>query len=620
MIRPLALSLCFLVGILWPSSVKADEAFLVNSKVDFDIADNGLTAVKQETTIENAVSELHATSYVLKLAKLKPINLKVFQDGKRLSFREERDGDNTNLEVFFDDPIVGIGKTRTFTVEFTEDQITQKTGEVWEIAIPKLETTSDFRSYTVNVSVPASFGNLAYVTPQYEFLYQKAAKQVYTFSGDTAKFQPINLGFGQFQVFSFTINYFLENPNSTGEVQTIAIPPDTSLQKVSVNSLTPKPLNVIKDIDGNWLATYKLKAKEVLEIKAEGTVQIFGTPRRVTDVAPSELLAYTKPTKYWQTTDPAIKALALKLKTPKNIYTYVTETLKYNYAKATPESQRLGAVASLANPENAICVEFTDLFIALARAAGIPAREINGFAYTTNPEQEPLGLVADVLHSWPEYWDSERNVWVQIDPTWSVTTGGADFFTQLDLRHFAFVIHGVDPDNPLPPGAYKNPESPEKAVQVEIGPLAQNRSETTTLTYAVKSKGLFDKIIVLTLANTGTTASYVNNLTVASNNTIVKRDYVAILPPFASKTYDLPVHVGLFGRDAPESLNAKTEKVTQEIVLSKEDIVVEHLVAVSTFFLASLAFVIFRRRVFQIAKKSFGFLKKTVNSIKISRR
>src|SRR5258707_13577173 len=104
-------------------------------------------------------------------------------------------------------------------------------------------------------------------------------------------------------------------------------------------------------------------------------------------------------------------------------------------------------------------MEFTDLFIAMARAAGIRAREINGYAYTENKDSEPLSLVADVLHSWPEYWDKYNKEWILVDPTWGNTTHGIDFFHKLDLRHFTFVIHGVNSEFPLSPGSYKLSDS-----------------------------------------------------------------------------------------------------------------------------------------------------------------
>jgi transglutaminase-like putative cysteine protease len=65
----------------------------------------------------------------------------------------------------------------------------------------------------------------------------------------------------------------------------------------------------------------------------------------------------------------------MELKTPENIYKFVTNNLSYNYYRVKPDVERLGAKDALANPDEAICTEFTDLFITLARSAGIPARE-----------------------------------------------------------------------------------------------------------------------------------------------------------------------------------------------------------------------------------------------------
>jgi transglutaminase-like putative cysteine protease len=55
-----------------------------------------------------------------------------------------------------------------------------------------------------------------------------------------------------------------------------------------------------------------------------------------------------------------------------------------------------------------VCLEFTDLFIAIARAAGIPAREIDGFGYTQNAINRPISIDEDILHAWPEYYDTAK--------------------------------------------------------------------------------------------------------------------------------------------------------------------------------------------------------------------
>jgi hypothetical protein len=112
-------------------------------------------------------------------------------------------------------------------------------------------------------------------------------------------------------------------------------------------------------------------------------------------------------------------------------------------------------------------MEFTDLFIALARASGIPGRELDGFAYTANPALRPLSLTRDVLHSWPEYWDEIRG-WVMVDPTWENTTGGVDYFNKFDLNHFVFAIKGSSSEQPAPAGAYKYIGQDSRDVKVTL--------------------------------------------------------------------------------------------------------------------------------------------------------
>ena len=103
----------------------------------------------------------------------------------------------------------------------------------------------------------------------------------------------------------------------------------------------------------------------------------------------------------------------------------------------------------------------------MSRALNIPSREINGYAYTTNTALRPLAQETDILHAWPEFYDSANNSWIQVDPTWGNTTGGIDYFHQLDFSHITFVRHGLEPTYPLPAGVYKD-SLDQKYIQVEV--------------------------------------------------------------------------------------------------------------------------------------------------------
>lgn len=103
-----------------------------------------------------------------------------------------------------------------------------------------------------------------------------------------------------------------------------------------------------------------------------------------------------------------------------------------------------------------LVLNFQIFFIALSRAAGIPARLVEGYANTSNISFKPLTLTEDVLHTWPEYYDEEKKTWIMVDPTWEKTTNGIDYFKELDFDHLSFVIKGVDSENPIPAGSYKS--------------------------------------------------------------------------------------------------------------------------------------------------------------------
>ncbi|MEW6280982.1 MAG: transglutaminase-like domain-containing protein, partial [Candidatus Eremiobacterota bacterium] len=55
------------------------------------------------------------------------------------------------------------------------------------------------------------------------------------------------------------------------------------------------------------------------------------------------------------------------------------------------------------------CTEHALLFVALARSAGIPSREVGGLVYAGDP-----GLFA--WHAWAEIHDGHQ--WVSVDPMW----------------------------------------------------------------------------------------------------------------------------------------------------------------------------------------------------------
>lgn len=264
----------------------------------------------------------------------------------------------------------------------------------------------------------------------------------------------ISLAFGTFQTYSYSLNYHLENANVYPIRTEIALPPTTNYQNVSLQSLSPKPENVVLDADGNWLASYRLQTSQKLTVTAAGLITVSLTPKPVS-LSEKDRKTYLQKQSYWQTDNQQIVTLAKSLKTPEAIYDYVVNHLSYDFNRVKNDQVRVGALRVLQNPTSAVCLEFTDLFIAISRAAGIPAREVDGFGYTQNTISRPLSLSKDVLHAWPEYYDDNMQTWVMVDPTWGNTTGGVDYFHELDFDHVAFVVKGLSSTYPVPAGGYK---------------------------------------------------------------------------------------------------------------------------------------------------------------------
>ncbi|MBI5448788.1 transglutaminase domain-containing protein, partial [Candidatus Gottesmanbacteria bacterium] len=255
-----------------------------------------------------------------------------------------------------------------------------------------------------------------------------------------------------------------------------------------------------------------------------------------TESAPTE--GSTKPDQYWETENAKIISLANAYRTPRAIYDYVVSALSYNYDRVNQNPIRKGAVAALANPTTAVCMEFTDLFIAVARAAGIPAREVVGFAYTTNTKLRPLSLLTDVLHAWPEYYDTEKKTWVPIDPTWAKTTGGVNYFDKLDFNHIAFTIHGSSSTYPYPAGSYRKSGGEGKTVQVRfatVAPDAETGKLTTQINFPKQITAGMEARGLVTVTNTSGVAIPKADISIQSTPVDVSiTRSLTDMPPFSS--------------------------------------------------------------------------------------
>ncbi|MBI3103739.1 transglutaminase domain-containing protein [Candidatus Daviesbacteria bacterium] len=465
--------------------VFAAEEFATSYDVVYDVGLDGVTTVTEKVTLKNLTSQYYANQFKLMIGATQISDIKGSDPGGALETSSELKDTSTTINVKFNQQVAGLGKELPWTLQFKSKDFAEKLGKVWAVHAPKVSSTANLENYNLTISVPTSFGEPTLISPTPKSQTTAGSRMFFTFEKDQLLESGVSASFGSIQLFDFDLSYHLQNDNLVPILTNIALPPDTSFQDVIFQRIEPKPLNVTVDTDGNYLAWYRLLRGQKIDIKVVGSAKLY-TKSKVKNPIMEESVRekYTKDDKYWESNHPQIALTLAKILEPESIrdssdkvrliYKYVVNLLKYDSSRLEDSAiggvDRLGAVTALNNPNSAVCMEFTDLFITLARAAGIPARELNGFAYTANTTLRPLSLTRDVLHAWPEYWD-ERRGWVMVDPTWENTTGGVDYFSKLDLNHFIFAIKGSSSSQPPPAGSYKIPGEDTRDVKVTLSDI-----------------------------------------------------------------------------------------------------------------------------------------------------
>lgn len=510
--------------------------FLTDYNTTYNILETGITNVKFDIALTNQTSNFYASSYSINVGFKDIENVVAKDPSGEIEAKVIKERDGKKIDLVFSKRVVGIKNKLNFSVSFDTSDIASKFGHIWDINIPGLARQNEFQTFDVSVIFPKTLGSPSYVKPH-----------TAVFDGNILKFTKEELGksgisiaFGNGEIYKFDLSYHLENSNLFPIKTEIALPPSTNYQDVAIVKIDPRPLNVVVDQDRNWLAQYVLFPSKKLDIEVSGKAQVVLHPKKQKETK-EKLNLYLKEQPFWESTNINIKELANKLKTPYEIYNYVVKTLKYDFSRVSGNEPRLGAKLVLDNPNSAVCLEFTDLFIAIARAAGIPAREINGFAYTQNSKERPLSRVRDVLHSWPEYYDYELETWVMVDPTWGNTTGGVDYFTTLDFDHFAFVIKGVDSSYPIPAGGYKiSVQEITKDVKVKFADNFDNTNQSLSISDAFNTNYFsLDNVTGNVLVhNIGNILSSPQEITVKSQLLTPKEQKInfGAIPPFGSLT------------------------------------------------------------------------------------
>lgn len=459
-----------------------NEQFLLDLNFEYAISAEEVKVIKKIGII-NLENELSVTSFTQNLEEYNYYDL-IAKDEKGIIEVKEIDEEDTKRVVI---PLrstkIGKNQVNNLEISYKSKDLIKKIGSIYFFNLPRIPK-NNVKNLNITISVPKDFGNLIFISPNNFEKEEKNDLNIYKFSNNSSLDQAISASFGEFQIINFSAKYELENDSNWFVNKEIALIPDVEkYQEVAFKELNPKPTSISVDEDGNYLAKYRLNPKSKLDIEFKGSVRMYGNQidlnkgGNFNEISQELIEKYTKEQKYWEVNSPEIKDISNTLKdenlnvilNAQKIYKFLTENYDYNFeiGKETQVS-RNGALSAVKRESLMGCMEFTDSFIAIARGMGIPAREINGYAFSDDPTKKPINVeinATDKLHSWAEFYDPNLG-WIQVDPTWGATSE-IDYFSKLDLNHITFVKKGIESEYPIPAGMYKlNPDS--KQIEIDF--------------------------------------------------------------------------------------------------------------------------------------------------------
>ncbi len=521
----------------------ADEKFANSYYITYQITNSGLANVTEEIIITNKTSDYYPSDQTFSYHSFNLGNVRAYDEKGEFAPEIAKEGSKTDIHVKFREPHVGIGKQTKLTLNYQTSDMASLNGEVWQILIPGIKNLDFYDDFRLKLEIPENFPENQYVSipPSINFEWTK----------NEIRDKGIVLIFGKNQYYKLSLNYFLQNTGITSVLSSITIPPNTNYQDVFLKKVSPEPVYSEKDPDENWILWFSLDPTSSKMIKVDMLVHLFFDPKTGTPLSNSERKTYLAPLKFWDYQNFSNYSSRINnLKSPREIYDFTANSLTYNFNRLNKTPERYTASEILKNPINAICTDFTNVFISIARKNGIPAREINGYAYTQNYDIQPLSLDKDILHAWPEYYDSKKGMWIMVDPTWGNTTGGIDYFEKIDLNHIVFVKKGVSSETPYPAGSYKNNEHSSKDVNVAFSSLAEwnktsaGAGKKIDLTYDVNEwpvSGINMKGKIIIQNKSGAELTDLSYQLQIDDKTLINKNIPNLIPyQIHEKEFDLP--------------------------------------------------------------------------------
>ena len=266
--------------ILFSSSAIANSNFSTTYNVTYQVSSDQSTKVVIDVDLQNKTTNYYAASYEIKTGFGDVDKVKASDANGALAYEIDKKENITTIKFDFNENVVGIGNSQKFTLEFLTNEIANNFGNIWEVNIPGVSDQNTFDSFKATVIVPSEFGPATFIKPRLSKEKTKTNKLEFTKKelGNSG----ISISYGDNQIYEFDLTYHLKNNHLFPVDSEIAIPSNNNYQEVLIENIIPKPSDVYIDADGNWLAKYKLKGSQKLDVQVKGQAMILYKPKRDT--------------------------------------------------------------------------------------------------------------------------------------------------------------------------------------------------------------------------------------------------------------------------------------------------------------------------------------------------
>ena len=387
-------------------------------------------------------------------------------NGNSMLFSKTQNGTRFNLEVKYPRNITS-GQSVVFKLQYTNYELSEKVGALYDIYIFGFDKDFVFQkddtvfAYNTTLIVPESLGPENFVSPDPSSKNSAGGKMVYKFAQESLidQFVWLQLGKKQFYKFKVTQEVKATKDKNIGFYNRYNLIIPRNIDEAEINQtvyytkIDPLPKHIRQDDDGNLIGAFEFPTDFNGEIVLEGYAEV----SVVGDIDQSQVGSLSDITSgfsgdleeadYWEVNDEAIQTKAEELKgTETNIfkivestYGFVVDSIDYSDVKRFGLNERQGAKRTLEGGA-AVCMEYSDLFLTLSRAQGVPARAAFGYGYDSrvpSTEQEP--------HQWVEVYMPGVDKWVSVEVTWGES---GDTLIGGDMNHFYTHLASKDPEEP----------------------------------------------------------------------------------------------------------------------------------------------------------------------------